>query len=60
MKQVNQPASVQDAQRDDDFEAQIAALDGAPTGAPLQSKDCVFLIATGIILPVALLLWGWS
>lgn len=44
---------------DDDYESQIAALDRAPTGAPLERKDYVFLLVTGVVIPVVLLIWGW-
>lgn len=44
---------------DEEYEAQIAALDTAPTGAPLTGKDWAFLGVTGLIAPVLLLIWGW-
>ena len=45
---------------EDDYESQIAALDRAPTGAPLGTQDYIFLFVTGIVIPVALLVWGWA
>ncbi|MDF1747912.1 MAG: hypothetical protein P1V34_03455 [Alphaproteobacteria bacterium] len=49
-----------DPHLDNDYESQIAALDRAPTGAPFKTKDYVFLLITGVIIPVILLIWGWS
>ncbi len=41
------------------YEAKIAALDGAPTGAPLSGGSWIFLALSGVILPIMILIWGW-
>lgn len=60
MEQVNDRNAGISMDADAEFERQVAALDGAPTGMPLQSRDYIFLVATGIVIPALLLLWGWS
>lgn len=39
-------------------EDEIAALAEAPTGAPMEARHYLFLLLTGIVLPVLLLIWG--
>lgn len=41
-----------------DQDAIIAALEHAPTGAPMTSRDYGYLALLGIVLPVLLLIWG--
>lgn len=60
MNQVKDRASSPSTRPNDTLEAEIAALDGAPTGVPMQPRDYIFLAVTGIVIPVILLLWGWA
>ena len=40
-------------------DADIVALEHAPTGAPMEARHWVFLCMSGIVLPILILLWGW-
>lgn len=39
---------------------EIELLADAPTGAPMERCHWVFLLISGIALPVLILLWGWT
>lgn len=41
-------------------DAEIEALESAPTGAPMEARHWLFLGASGILLPIIILWWGWS
>ena len=60
MSKLQNPGPSGHERMDDEYEAQIAALDAAPTGAPLTARDWAFLVATGLVAPVLLLIWGWA
>jgi hypothetical protein len=45
---------------DPELERRIAALElGEETGADFDAASWVWMILLGVVLPVALLLWGW-
>jgi len=45
---------------DPELERRIAALEsGGETGADFDAASWVWMILLGVVLPVALLLWGW-
>jgi len=45
---------------DPELERRIAALEsGGETGADFDFASWVWIILLGVVLPVALLLWGW-
>ncbi|MEO9777996.1 MAG: hypothetical protein ABJH07_10440 [Sedimentitalea sp.] len=52
--------SLQGSRLETSLEAEIAALEHAPTGAPMETRHWVFLGISGIVLPVLVLLWGWT
>lgn len=43
----------------DEFEAYLDSLENSPTGDDLRLKDFFSLVSLGIILPAALIVWGW-
>lgn len=42
------------------LEAMIDQLAEAETGAPMQVRDYVYLLALGVATPALLLVWGWA
>lgn len=44
---------------DETVEVPETDLDEAPTGQGLRTADYVLLVVIGVVLPVALLVWGW-
>ena len=43
----------------DEFERDVARLAHAPVGAELAARDYALLLFLGVLLPAALLIWGW-
>jgi hypothetical protein len=43
-----------------DFDRDVAALAHAPTGTDLERRDFALLFLLGVLLPIALLIWGWA
>lgn len=41
-------------------EQDIEQLAHAPTGAPMEGRHWAFLLLSGLVLPVLILLWGWA
>ncbi len=41
-------------------DAEIERLADAPTGASMESRHWAFLFTSGVVLPVLILLWGWT
>jgi len=47
--------------RYDELERRIAALEsGAETGADFDLLSWCWMILLGVVLPILLLIWGWS
>jgi len=42
------------------IDAEIEALADAPTGEPMEARHWAFLLVSGIVLPILILLWGWA
>ena len=47
------------AATDGDFDRDVAALAHEPTGADLERRDLALLLLLGVLVPIALLVWGW-
>lgn len=44
---------------DENVRVRAEDLDSAPAGLELQRADYLLLVVLGVVIPVALLIWGW-
>lgn len=44
---------------DETVDVQASDLDEAPTGEEFRTADYLLLAVLGVVIPVALLIWGW-